>query len=190
MLLNILIPTTPDRELFLNEILKELMMQIKSFSAEEKAEVLIEMDNRALSVGRKRQLLLLAATAEYVSFVDDDDMVSVDYISSILGAIESEGSDVINFEGYMTTDGVKKENFKISKDLPYTTIADPFGNNVYLRHSNHLSVIKREIALKIGFNDLKFAEDYDFSLRLKDSGLIKTETYIPKSLYHYRYIKK
>ena len=96
--------------------------------------------------------------------------------------------DVISFNDYMTTKGTNRENFKIMKDLPYMTISDAHGRNEYLRYNNHLSPIKREIALKIGYKDMKFAEDFDYAKRLKVSGLIKTEYYINKDLYHYKYI--
>lgn len=82
-----------------------------------------------------------------------------------------------------------KGRIKISKDLPYITITDGAGNNEYARFNNHLSPIKKSIALQIGFKDLKFAEDYDYALRLKNSGLIKSEYFINHDMYHYRYVK-
>ena len=96
--------------------------------------------------------------------------------------------DVISFNDYMTTKGTNRENFKIMKDLPYMTISDAHGRKEYLRYNNHLSPVKREIALKIGYKNMKFAEDFDYAKRLKESGLVKTEYYINKDLYHYKYI--
>jgi glycosyltransferase involved in cell wall biosynthesis len=189
MKLSILIPTTYSRKEMLAELLEHLKHQIEECGALDTVEVIIDEDGGESSVGSKRQRLLESANGEFVVHIDSDDWVSKDYIESILLATEIN-PDSIGFEGYMTHDGDRKENFKISKDLPYITTIDGYGNNEYLRFNNHLTPIKREIALKIGFKDMKFAEDYDYALRLKESGLIKTEVYIPKDLYHYRYCSK
>lgn len=187
ILLSIMIPTTPDREKMLYNLLSNLHEQIDEINARDSIEILVELDNRELSVGEKRQRLLERAKGEWVVAIDSDDEVSKDYISSIMEALRSN-PDVIGMSGWMTWNGVKRENFKISKDLPYITITDTFGNNEYLRYSNHLSVIKRSIALRIGYNDMKIFEDFDYAKRLKESGLIKTEVIIDKFLYHYKYV--
>lgn len=187
MKLSILIPSTNDRNEMLYELLGHLHYQLEEENVNDEVEIITDIDNGGVSVGLKRQKLIEKAKGEWVVFIDSDDWPSNDYIEEIFLAMKDQ-PDVINFEGYMTTNGINKENFKIGKDLPYITIQDSHGNKEYLRHSNHLSVIKRGIALQIGFKDLRFAEDYDYSLRLKNSGLIKTEVLIPKPLYHYRYI--
>lgn len=144
-------------------------------------------DETEITVGRKRQLLLEKAKGEYVAFIDDDDEVSDMYLSEIIVAIRKE-PDVIGFDGFMTTNGKEQRTyFKISKDLPYKGIVEN-GRTVYLRHNNHLSPIKREIALKIGYRDIRHGEDYDYAMRLKQSGLVKTEIYIERNMYHYKYI--
>lgn len=187
--LSILIPYTPDREKVLYELLSELHNQIDTLNLQEEVKILTELDNYEMSIGAKRQKLLERARSEYISYVDSDDAVSHDYISSIMEALKST-PDVIGFNGFMLTNGVNRENFKISKDLPYITVSDAFGKNSYLRHSNHLSVVRRSIALKVGYKDLRFAEDYDYSVRLKSSGLLKTEVVIEKDLYIYKYNPK
>ena len=187
-LLSILIPTTPDREKVLYELLSELHNQIEKGGYDSFVEILVETDNYEQSVGVKRQTLLERAKGKRVAFIDSDDEVSKDYTPSILETIEKDKPDVIGFSGFMTTNGTNRENFKISKDLPYITIQDTFGNKEHLRFNNHLSPIRKDIALKIGFKDMVFGEDYDYAKRLKESGLIKTETYINKDLYHYKYI--
>jgi glycosyltransferase involved in cell wall biosynthesis len=186
--LSILIPSTDDRDELLYELLDHLHYQLDEFGVKNEVEIITDIDNGELSVGRKRQRLIEKAKGEYLCFIDSDDWVSNDYIEEIFLAMK-ENPDVIGFFGYMTHSGMNRENFRISKDLPYITVLDAFGNKEYLRHSNHLSIIKRVIALQIGYNDLQFAEDYDYSLRLKNSNLIKTEKIIESYLYHYRYNK-
>ena len=44
-------------------------------------------DNKKRSVGEKRQDLLNLAKGQYLVFIDDDDRISDDYISSIIQAM-------------------------------------------------------------------------------------------------------
>lgn len=186
--LSILIPSTIDRQDMLDVLLFFLLKQVEILGIEDDVEILTDIDNREISVGEKRQRLLLRAKGEWVCYIDSDDEVSNDYIFEIIKSTETN-PDVITFNGWMTTDGVNRENFKIAQGLPYITIKDANGKSLYLRHPNHLTPVRRSIAIKIGFKDLVFAEDYDYSFRLKQSELIETSCYIEKDLYHYKYIK-
>jgi glycosyltransferase involved in cell wall biosynthesis len=130
--------------------------------------------------------LVRKAQGKYVVFVDDDDSVTGEYIESILLAAEKD-CDCIVFNGWMTTDGQNRKDWYISKDLPYcASIKD--GKEVYLRFPNHIVPIKREIALQVPFSNKTREEDYDFAVKLKELGLIKTETKIDKFLYHYKFL--
>lgn len=189
MKLSILIPSTHNRDSMLYELIDNLYNQIDEGKLKDEIEIITDIDNFELSVGFKRQRLIEKAKGEYLCFIDSDDLVSKDYIELVYLAI-TKSPDVVSFNGYMTTDDKSRDNFKIMKDLPYITITDVHGNKEHLRFNNHLSPIKREIALKIGYKDLRFAEDYDYAKRLKESFLIKTEYYINSELYHYRYKTK
>lgn len=180
MILSILICTIPKRKYLLNQLLTDLNKQVKACATE----IEILTDNENGTVGAKRQRLLEKATSEYVVFIDDDDRVSSDYLRSILFALESS-PDVVGFMGFITTNGRYKTNFKISKDCGYETTA-----RGYERFNNHLSPIKRSIALQIGYKDMSFQEDYDYAVRLVNSGLVKTERFISKHLYFYQYVTK
>lgn len=175
MILSILICTIPKRKYLLDLLVKELKSQIVK-------DVEIISDNGNGTIGAKRQRLLEKAQGEYVVFVDDDDWISKDYVSSILFALESQ-PDVVGFMGWITTNGRQKTNFKISKDCGYHKTV-----RGYERFNNHLSPVKRTIALQIGYKDISWQEDYDYAVRLVNSGLIKTERFISKALYFYRYI--
>lgn len=187
-LLSVLIPTLPDRKDFLFDLLDELHYQMEQWNIENEVEIITDDEGKNLSIGAKRQRLLEKAKGEYITFIDDDDEVINDYLWVIILGIKNTKPDVVSFNGYMTTNGKGREKFKIRKNFPYITLQHADGKNEYLRCNNHLSPIKREIALKIGYKDLSFAEDYDYAKRLKESGLIKTEYYFDGDLYHYKYI--
>jgi hypothetical protein len=53
-----------------------------------------------------------------------------------------------------------------------------------------LNTIKTEIARKIGYKEISHGEDQDYSHRLWDSGLMKTEELIGKRMYIYQFNPK
>jgi glycosyltransferase involved in cell wall biosynthesis len=172
----------------LSELSVELTRQIWETSAINKIEILTEVDNGESTTGKKRNILLDRATGEYVAFIDDDDWVPRYYIRETIKAIHQK-PDVIGFAGKITTDGGNELKWAISKDFPYVSIKDESGMDAfYLRFNNHLSPIKRSIATQICFKDVVIGEDSDYAHRLKESGLIKTEVFINKEMYHYRYV--
>jgi len=181
MILSILICALESRFLLLTNLLDELKTQ-----QTEDVEIIVEMDRGQLTTGEKRNVLLAKAKGAYICFIDDDDFVANDYLSEVLNALKLS-PDAVGFEGYITTNGANKIRWKISKDLPYET---SFQNSrpIYLRYNNHLSPVKRELALQTGFKNLTIGEDYDYATRLRP--LIKTEVYIPKELYYYHYKTK
>jgi GT2 family glycosyltransferase len=149
--------------------------------------IIPEVDNREITTGAKRNKLLERAKnigAEYVSFVDDDDKLDIEYVAEMMKAIEQK-PDAIGFKGWITFDGQNKTEWRISVRYPYEK-----RGNVYLRYNNHLSPIKTDLALQIKYPDITFGEDYDYAKRLKEAGLIKKEVFVNKHLYHYDYITK
>lgn len=178
MILSLLICTIPKRKDLFDNLTLELRAQILA----SRSPVEILADNGEGTIGAKRQRLLEKAQGDYVVFIDDDDWISTDYLKSILFALESK-PDVVGFMGWITTNGKNKTIFKISKDCDYKKTV-----RGYERFNNHLSPVKRSIALQIGYEDISWEEDYRYALKLINSGLVKTEKFIAKSLYFYKYV--
>ena len=84
MHLSILIPSVFDRDP--SALVKKLLGQI----GDKAVEVLVLADNRKRSTGHKRQALLDTAQGAYVTYIDDDDDVSRDYIHEIYWAINEQ----------------------------------------------------------------------------------------------------
>lgn len=188
MLLSILIPSTIDRQPMLDKLVAYLQQQIIDCNAEIYVEIKTSVDNRQMKTGSKRNLLLNSCSGEYVVFIDSDDWVSEDYIKLIMEGILSEPEpDVVAFNGWIETNGRNRQQWFISKDLKWETKHDAQGNIYYNRFPHHLIPTKREIALQIGYPDVTIGEDSDYSARLAQSGLIKTEYKINKDLYFYHF---
>ena len=179
MKLSILIRTIVGREAQFETLYKSLWWQ--NYNAD--IEIIVEKDNKELSVGAKAQKLIERANGDYVVFIDDDDAVSNDYIESILEAIK-EDPDCIGFKIECNMEG--KNEIAIASNR-YNDWFENIDGFKYARTIYHKTPVKREIAIKIGFKDMRYGEDHDYSKRLKESGLLKNEVFIDKFLYFYNY---
>lgn len=145
-------------------------------------EILFEKDNKEISVGAKAQKLLERSRGEYVVYIDDDDMAPSYYVRMILEAMEQK-PDCIGFLINCTgTTGKTASASNIWEDWK-----DNEGGFDYVRTIYHKNPVKREIALRIGYKDMRFGEDYEYSKRLKQSGLLVNEVFIGEVMYEYRY---
>lgn len=182
--LSVLICSIKGREILLQGLMKILKGQITN-----DVEILVETDNKEMTTGAKRNILLERARGDYIAFVDDDDIVSDDYVSKILKAIETS-PDCCGIEGEI--DHIKRMRpgiryrrrckQKFIHSNRYTKWYEQ--NEIYYRCPNHLNPIKRILAGQIMFPEKNQAEDRDFSLRILQ--LLKTEVYIEGIIYYYR----
>lgn len=175
--LSILTCSLTERKKLFHILEKHLIKQIKK---DFNVELLVNVDNGEKTIGLKRNELLNAATGEYVAFIDDDDWVSDDYIKRILTAIKFKNPDCCGIEGTLKLNTEYKQKFihSIKYDNWYSK------GYTHYRCPNHLNPIRKEIALSVGFKNVSYGEDFDFSLRLKP--LLKTEVYIKGEIYTYR----
>ncbi len=175
--LSILIATMPSRAAQLTNLFKILRPQLNQFT-----EVLID-DGMDYNIGVKRNKLLSNATGEYIVYIDDDDMIDTQYVNKILRACATS-PDCIGISGVITTNGRNLKQWHISKE---------FGkwyekNSVYYRTPNHISPVRRELALQAGFPELCFGEDAEYSKRLLP--LLTTEVVVKGNIYVYDYRTK
>ena len=170
--LSILICSIIGREQSLNKLLEDLEKQ-----KTDKVEILVKIDNKKLSIGAKRNLLLKKAKGDYIVFIDDDDEASVNYITKILYALKTN-PDCCGIEGLLIRPGHK---FKFLHSIQYRKWYNK--DDVYYRNPNHLNPVRRELALQVGFPKINHGEDQDYSSRL--FPLLKTEEYIHGVLYYY-----
>jgi glycosyltransferase involved in cell wall biosynthesis len=178
MILSILIPTLRRRNAQLRLLLDAVYSQ-----QVDGVEVLLDIDDGEDTVGKKRQRLLSKARGEFVAHIDDDDRISPTYVSKILSAIE-KNPDVVGLTGIITTEGLNPKKF--IHTMQCKTWYE--HENCYYRNPNHLNPVKRELALQVGFKDINCGEDKDYSDRLLP--LLKTEVFIPETLYYYQFSNK
>lgn len=179
--LSILVPSVPSRlTTFYPRIMTELLKQCEKFSD---VEIIGLFDNKKRTVGEKRQDLLNLAKGEYLVFIDDDDRISDDYISSIMGEIyKNPNTDCIVFDCICCINksdiktlckyGIEFEYGHINSEKPQ-----------WRGKPAHTMVYKSIIAKQHSYNNSNFGEDVDWVVRAcKD---IREQTRIDKVLYYY-----
>lgn len=180
--LSILIATTFDRR----EMFKKLWMEFYLQTKDLPVEVLYEEDNKQMSIGAKRQKLLERAKGEYVVFFDSDDWPYPYYVREIVEALQGK-PDCVGFLIHMTTN--RKNPQVCCHSLQYPVWKGDGKVKIdgydYVRNVTHFNPVKRDIALQVGFKDLRFGEDRLYSDAV--TKLCNTEVFINKKLFHYCY---
>jgi glycosyltransferase involved in cell wall biosynthesis len=181
-LLSILICTIPGRaKTFLPSILDQLKPQ---YEHDATVEVLYLGDNKSMTVGEKRNWLVKMAKGEYVVFVDDDDRIAPDYVTTLLSGItlrQDKGisPDAVCFHAEIRLNGglpvpvYYSAKYGHDQNLP----------GKYLRIPNHLMCVKRRLALDTPYADISRGEDADYARRLLPK--IQIEHLLAKTLYYY-----
>ena len=176
---SVLICTIPERKHMFGPLYKRLNDLKNKVSI--RVEILYD-DTLDITIGEKRNRLLDRATGKYSCFVDDDDDVSDKYFTTYEAAIKSDGEyDCVTLVGHYYLNGEFMKPFFHS--LKYKSWYDDADG--YYRCPNHLNLIKTDICKQIGYTKVNFGEDKDFSERLLESGLIKTEYSHDNLLYLY-----
>ena len=176
--LSILIPSITERSEQLEKLVGNLKGQIDDRLS---AEIITGVDNRDMSIGKKRNKLVEAASGTYTVFIDDDDQVSPLYVQEILDAIITYKPDVIGF--YVNclnypSKGKSKLALLSLKCTEWKELPD-----IINRTPNHLAPVKRSIAQNVKYPHIRYAEDYAYSVELYKH--LKDEHFIDKVMYIY-----
>lgn len=176
---DILISTLPHRHGKLVELLAEFDRQWEPGLG-----VLVLRDNYGLvhlESHAKRQALAEASQAEYVSYFDDDDWPAPDFVYAIMGAL-ARNVDYVGFRVDVTWDG--DPHRKAIHSLRYASWTGWGDDGPLLRNVSHLNPMRRKAALSGNWND---CTDEQWSETVWQSGLLDTEAFIDREMYHYRF---
>lgn len=181
---SILVCSLKRRQHYLDKLLACVNPQLPANGS---VELLVDQDEGEVSIGDKRNRLLEKAKGKMIAFIDDDDLVSPNYVAKITEAIKAEPNyDVIGISLVMTTNGIEPQNSYHS--TRYTSwwdcIDETTGRKKYFRNPNHLNPVKRELALKVKFPSKNHGEDRDYSAQLLP--LLKSEFWIDEPMYYYQ----
>jgi len=166
-----------ERQIKLKKLISELNRQISKNYAEEIIEVIVDTDNMNKSVGQKRNDLIQKSQGEFICFIDDDDFISENYLSSILYNLNS-GIDILLIGIEHIVNGVNQ-----TKILPSLYIDNLNTGEAVLKTNHfHLCPHKKSIAERVLFDCINFAEDMIYSQKMvkhiNNSYVLSTPLYI------------
>lgn len=173
---DILVASIAHRTVMLTELLGELSRQLVPGVG-----VHVCRDNLQLNIGEKRSRLLASSTAEYIAFVDDDDMINLRYVELVTKALQSR-PDYVGCKVRWTEDGQAQR--PVYHSLTHRGwFHTPLG---LYRDISHLNPIRRELAVR-GTWSGDYAEDRRWAKSLRKQRCLKTEVWIDEELYWYRH---
>ena len=175
--LSILIPTLVDRQAQFTQLVASLREQFARICPGLRLEINELRDNREMSVGMKRRLLLERATGKYVAFIDDDDSVTDAYFEDFLTCFTS-GHDVMMLRGDMI-------GHTFVHSISHSLSGAMYANNMFIRPPNHLNPMLADFARLVTFEDAIRGEDLKWTIDLAKTGMLKHET--PTTRVHYNY---
>jgi hypothetical protein len=175
----IMIPTIVGRESRLYILLESIEERRKRICPSLKIEIRLSFDNREKKIGAKRQELLMSVKGKYMSFVDDDDLLTDAYFEDALATIQGN-YDVCRLRGQMN-------QYTFTHSLENTLDKPMCEGDVFLRPPNHLNVMLSEIGKLFRFGNAVRGEDLDWTIRLAQSGSLRREYTSDSSRIHYIY---
>jgi len=180
MILSILICSVEieERQVQLKKLVSELNRQISKNYAEEIVEIIIDTDNMTKSVGQKRNDLIKRAKGHFVCFIDDDDFITDNYLSTILNHLNF-GIDILLIGIAHIQNGINQ-----IKILPSLFIDNLNTGEAVLKTNHfHLCPHKKSIAELVLFDSINFAEDMIYSQKMVKYINIYAVIYDPIYIY-------
>ena len=178
----ILVPTLGERRTRFDRLMANLLPQLDPYAG--RVRVHAWWNNGAPSLPEIRQRLIVGASSDYVSFVDDDDLTDHGFVAEIVSALDSR-PDYVGFQVQCYSDGAPT-------GIAYHSLAHGRWANLadrYLRDISHINPMRTDIARRADFRRARRgqAEDRIWVGQLRAGRRLRTEVVIDKILYHYLY---
>jgi hypothetical protein len=174
----LLLPTIPHRHDLACGLLEEIGRQWQPGLS-----VIVYRDNlqlRGNASYAKWQALQEMASADYTSFISDDDWLAPCFAARIMEALET-GPDCVGFRYRYTIDG--QPGPEVVHSLRYGKW--DFDGAAYTRPPGHYNPVRREIALLATWEPVQDS-DRHWAAALLASGRLRAEAFIDEEMYYYR----
>lgn len=178
----ILVPTLGERRALFLRLMNGLLSQLDHWGG--RVTVRAWFNNGTPPLPTIRQYMVRDAGSDYISFVDDDDLVAPFYVDEVMSALGQE-PDYVGFQVQCYSDGKPTAIAHHSlKHGDWINLPDR-----YLRDISHINPMRTKIAQTADFRQARpgAAEDRAWVSQLRRGGLLKSEVTVNKILYHYLY---
>jgi hypothetical protein len=179
---SILVPTLGERRALFERLMAGLLPQTDRYTG--RVRVVGWLNNGRPSLPEIRQTLVTRADTDYVSFVDDDDLVSLDYVDEIMAALDQR-PDYVGFQVQCySNDRPTLVAYHSLKYGDWVNLPDR-----YLRDISHINPMRTSLARTADFRRARpgAPEDRAWVGQLRRSGVLKHEVTVDRVMYHYLY---
>lgn len=179
---SILVPTLGERRPLFERLMSGLLPQAERHGPS--VRVVGWHNNGSPSLPKIRQAMVLGTRTDYISFVDDDDLVSPYYVAAVMDALAGR-PDYVGFQVQCYSDGAPTA-------VSYHSLEFRRWRNLsgrYERDISHINPIRTVLARKGDFSRTRSggAEDRGWADQIRRAQVLKTQVVIPRILYHYLY---
>jgi glycosyltransferase involved in cell wall biosynthesis len=181
----VIVLTTPSRyKTCFPKIIDSLLEQAEG----KPVEILGLFDNKKQNLGAKRNSAVAASTGKYISFIDDDDEVSKDYIDSILSEIvRNKDADAVFFDQLIKEVDTGRET--------YCTYSPTLSCDSISQIGEDGRELKKMLVPHTAVWARRFFEDFEFGQEMPEDMLWSRRTnpklrkwsHIKKAMYVYNF---
>lgn len=178
----ILVPTLGERRPLFERLMAGLLPQLDPYAG--RVRVVGWFNNGSPSLPKIRQTMVMGAETDYLSFVDDDDLVAPYFVDEIVAALATR-PDYVGFQVQCYSDGAPTA-------VAYHSLEFSRWRNMpgrYERDISHINPIRTALARKARFDQVGAgsAEDRAWAGQLRRARVLRSEMVIPRIMYHYLY---
>lgn len=174
-----MIPTIPGREASLTRLTASIHEKMPRIASDLRYTIDIGFDNREMSIGSKRDMMVQRSRAKYSAFIDDDDEITDAYIEDVRDMIGG-------FYPVMRLRGTIHP-YTFTHSLENTLVSPMARGEVFLRPPNHLNPMMTDVAKLVHYKDAIHGEDLDWTMRMSKAGFLTHEYTSDPSRIHYIY---
>lgn len=172
----VMITSIPHRHEKLLRLLEDLDRQaVPGFGA------ILYRDDLEEKYGQKTQAMSEAATADYISSVDDDDLLAPGAVEKIMTVLEDELPQYVGFNVRWTRDGQEQ------KPVIHSLACGGWRDKAERleRDITQFNPLRRDIAL-LGTWEGGYEAERRWSDQVRETGVLRYETFICENLYYYQ----
>ena len=174
-----MIPTIPGREGSLARLTASIHEKMPRIAPDLRYTIDIAFDNREMSIGTKREMMIQRSQAKYSAFIDDDDEITDAYIEDMREMIRGS-YPVMRLRGAI-------QPYTFTHSLENTLSSPMARGDVFLRPPNHLNPMMTDVAKLVHYRNATRGEDLDWTMRMSKTGFLINEYRSDPSRIHYIY---
>lgn len=176
----ILVPTLGERRPLFERLMAGLLPQLDPYAG--RVRVVGWHNDGSPSLPKIRQAMVLGTETDYLSFVDDDDLVPPYFVDEVVAALETR-PDYVGFQVQCYSDGAPTA-------VSYHSLAYSRWRNLsgrYERDISHINPIRTALARRADFTRTRAggAEDRAWAEQLRRARVLRSEVVVDRIMYHY-----